>query len=107
MAEDRRALLLLMNDVPAEHEAEFNKWYNEEHLPERVGLPGFLSSRRFVSLEGTPRYVALYDLESAAALQTPEYLALSEPTEWTRRIRTLRSSHLRNVYEEITPPRHG
>jgi len=92
-----------MNDVPAEHEEEFNRWYAEEHLPERESLPGFLSSRRFISLEGTPKYLALYELESARALDTPEYRALSEPTPWTLRIRGLRSSHLRNIYEEINP----
>ena len=101
MTDDPRALLLLMNDVPLEHDDEFNRWYTEEHLPERQSLPGFLSSRRFIALEGAPKYLALYELESARALESAEYKALSEPTEWTRRIRGLRSTHLRNIYEEI------
>ena len=50
VVEKPRGLLLLMNDVPAEHEDEFNRWYTEEHLPERaaawIHLGSALSRRR-------------------------------------------------------------
>ena len=100
-----RGLLLVMMDVPPEHEEELNRWYDEEHLPERAGLPGFLSARRFVAREGSPKYLAIYELESVDALDGEAYRALSSPTQWTQRIRMLRTSGLRNVYEEITPAR--
>jgi hypothetical protein len=29
-------LLMVWTDVPAEHEAEFNRWYNEEHMMEGI-----------------------------------------------------------------------
>src|SRR5262249_7452548 len=32
-------LLMVYCDVPAEHEEEFNRWYNEEHIPERLAIP--------------------------------------------------------------------
>ena len=31
-------LLMVWVDVPADKEAEFNRWYNEEHLAERLGF---------------------------------------------------------------------
>lgn len=99
-----RGLLVVMNDVPAEHEDEFNRWYEEEHLPERAACPGFLSARRFVAVEGAPKYLAMYDLESADVLQSEPYLTMNETTPWTKRVRTLRSYHVRNVYEEIPRP---
>ncbi|MEF2978083.1 hypothetical protein [Subtercola sp. YIM 133946] len=92
-----------MNDVPEEHEDEFNRWYNEEHLPERAAAPGFLSARRFIAIEGAPRYLAMYELDNVDVLNTEPYLTMNQTTPWTTRIRTLRSFHARNIYEEITP----
>lgn len=99
------ALLLVMIDIDPDHEDDFNRWYNEEHFPERVGLPGFVSSRRYLSRDGEgPKYLALYELESVEALETSEYLALiSPPSEWTRRVESHFTSRLRAVYTDITP----
>jgi hypothetical protein len=64
--------------VPAEVEDDFNKWYNEVHLPEIVGCPGYISGTRYVAETPTGRkYVAIYELESPAALETPELKAHS------------------------------
>lgn len=69
--------LLLWNDYPGNDEQAFNDWYDRRHIPERVpGLPGFLRARRFAALSGGPKYIALYDLDSAGALKTPQYRAL-------------------------------
>jgi hypothetical protein len=40
-------LLMVWSDVPAEHEPEFNRWYNEEHLAERLSVPDFLRAARY------------------------------------------------------------
>jgi hypothetical protein len=101
--EKRRGLLLVMIDIDPEHEDEFNRWYNEEHLPERLACPGFLSGRRFVSVEGTPKYLALYDLDSPAVLQSDAYRKIFGPSEWTQRISKHFHRLVRNVYVEITP----
>lgn len=98
------ALLFVMMDMPAEHDEEFNRWYAEEHLPERAGLPGFRTARRFKAVTGSPPYLATYDLDSLAALETPQYQALvSPPGEWTRRIGRLLNANIRNVYTDATP----
>jgi hypothetical protein len=69
--------LLLWNDYLGSDEADFHEWYNRRHVPERVpGLPGFLRARRFAAVSGGPKFIALYDLKSAAALTTPQYRAL-------------------------------
>lgn len=69
-------------------EEEFNDWYDMEHFPQRCALPGFETGRRFVCLDGWPRWLALYDLASEATLQTPDYRAVSgdNATPWSRRI---------------------
>jgi hypothetical protein len=69
--------LLLWNDYLGGDETAFHEWYNRRHIAERVpGLPGFLRARRFAAASGGPKFIALYDLESAAALTTPQYRAL-------------------------------
>ena len=83
-----RGLLLTITEPPPRMEEEFNAWYDEEHLPERLSIPGFLSARRWVCdcRPGEGRYLATYELESAAVLASPAYLARFEkPTPWTRR----------------------
>src|SRR5260221_6602198 len=101
---EKRALLLVMMDVDAEHEVEFNRWYDEEHVPERLSVSGFISARRFKAVEGSPRYLALYELESIAVLKSSEYVQkLNEsPTAWTLRMRALYKNFVRNIYVEIT-----
>jgi hypothetical protein len=79
----RRGLLLTMTEPPPAMEEEFNAWYDQEHLPERLAIPGFRSARRWVS-ERT--YLATYELDSAAVLTSPQYLSFFEnPTPWSRR----------------------
>ena len=69
-------------------EDEFNAWYEDEHLPERLAIPGFRSARRWIA-EGRPgegKYLATYELDSPGVLRSPEYLARFEnPTPWSRR----------------------
>lgn len=95
-------LLLVMIDVDPEHEDDLNRWYDEEHLPERLSCRGFLSARRFVAVEGEPKYLALYELETPEVLDTEDYQKLMRvPTEWTRRITTHFRRQVRNIYREI------
>lgn len=98
-------LLMVMMEVEAEYEEEFNRWYDEEHLPERTACNGFLSGRRFRLIDGSPngqpRYLAIYELESPDVLQTDEYLKMVPPSKWWASL----LPHVRvtrNTYREIT-----
>ena len=100
------ALLVVYADVDIENDAEFNAWYNQEHIPERLSAPGFLDAARYEALRGGPRYLAVYELESADALQTDEYLRMSRnPTDWTKRMspNIVGRGTVRNVYSQIYP----
>jgi hypothetical protein len=96
-------LLLVMMDVEPAHEEEFNRWFDEEHFPERMGCPGFLGGRRFRALEGEPRYLAFYELASGDVLQSEAYQAMAAPSPWTQRVMPRITRIVRNVYEDITP----
>ncbi|WP_191486815.1 DUF4286 family protein [Pseudomonas sp. FEN] len=82
------ALLLVLMQPPSSQEEEFNDWYDTEHFPQRLALPGFLDGQRWVCSEGWPRYLALYELENEEVLNTAQYLSVSgaRSTPWSRRI---------------------
>src|SRR5437870_7510018 len=99
-------LLMVWAEVPSDREKEFNRWYNEEHLAERMAVPGFLSAARYEAVKGGPKHLAVYELESPAVLQSEPYKKVSaNPTEWTKRIgpSTIATTFIRNVYTLIHP----
>jgi hypothetical protein len=84
---DGTGVLAIWSDAVPEHEDEFNDWYTSQHLPERVGVPGFRRGRRYVKdAGGELKYFTLYETADIAVLESAPYLErLNHPTEWTRR----------------------
>lgn len=80
-------VLLIWNDIAPGMERAFRDWHDEEHIPERVGVPGFLSGRRFFADDAVPRWLTLYEARDAAVFSSPDYLArLNAPTPRTQAI---------------------
>ena len=80
------AVVAIWNGIRPEGRADFYEWHNREHMPERVGIPGFLRGRRYVAADAHPEFFTLYETRSVADLSAPDYLArLNAPTGWTRR----------------------
>jgi hypothetical protein len=99
-------LLMVWADVPADMEREFNRWYNDEHLAERLSVPGFLSAARYEAVKGGPKHLACYELESPAVLESAAYERVkARPTERTRRWspEVIGTTCIRNVYTLIHP----
>ena len=73
-------ILIVWIDIRAEIEADFNDWYDREHLPDRVlRTPGFLRGRRYVAhreTTGAPRFLTYYDLQSTAVMLSDAHMAL-------------------------------
>ena len=86
-------LVNAMNVVP-EHEAEFNEWYDHEHIPALAAVPGVLSARRFRDPKGTHRYLALYHL-ATPEVSTGADWKNAAATPWTERLRPHFRDHLR------------
>lgn len=102
---DNKALLLVTMEPSAGFEDEFNDWYDTEHFPQRMGLPGFETGSRWACLSGWPRWLAIYDVASRAALETPEYLAVSlaNATPWSKRVAARTTGRTRIVADQIAP----
>ncbi len=80
------AALAIWNDIAPGGDDEFLLWHTREHIPERVGVPGFRRGRRYLAVAGSPKYFTLYETDSIDTLSGPAYLArLNDPTPWTRR----------------------
>jgi hypothetical protein len=80
-----KGMLLTSMNIDAAHEAEFNRWYDREHLEERVAIDGFLEAHRYVAHDGNPKYLSLYSTETFEVLDSPAYrTALSNQTAWSK-----------------------
>jgi len=105
-AKKGNGLLMVYSDVAAEHEEEYNRWYNEEHIPERLSIPGVLNAARYQAVQGGPRYLAVYELESSDTWHTDAWQKwLKDPTEWSKRMSpsVIGTEYIRNLYTRIYP----
>ncbi len=80
-------VLAIWNGIAAEAEDDFVAWHVREHMPERVALPGFNRGRRYVALDGSPKYFNFYEADTAGVFSSEVYKArLDDPTPWTRQV---------------------
>jgi hypothetical protein len=80
-----KGMLLTSMDIDPADEPDFNRWYDREHLEERVAIDGFLEARRYVAHRGSPKYLCLYSTETFDVLDSPAYrAALADPTDWSK-----------------------
>ena len=80
-------ILAIFNDCRPGHEAEFEEWFQGEHLLERLAVPGFLFGRRHQAISGASGYFNFYLVESPAVLTSKPYLArLDNPTPMTKKV---------------------
>lgn len=80
-----RGLLCIWTDVDPAHESDFNRWYDREHMQERVAIPGFQSARRFAATGACPRpYLAVYYTDSLDVFRSEPYArAFANQTPWS------------------------
>ena len=99
-------IMVVMMEVDPQHEEEFNRWYNEEHLTERLEIPGYISARRFKleEGEGVLKYLCIWELEDGSPLKSEEYQAQQRrPSELRDRVHTYIKQRARGLYKQIYP----
>lgn len=94
-------LLIVTAEVDAAVEADWNRWYDEVHLPDALACPGVKSGRRYVT-EGevsesdrgrgrrsaTKLYTTVYELDSPAAVTTREFSAMRGWAQFAPHVRS-------------------
>jgi len=104
MATRGKGIFLVYTDIDPQHETEFNDWYNSEHIPELLAVPGILAAARYEATKGGPKYLAVYELETADVVKTPAFTDRKR-TPWGERVSpsVIGSNRTRVVGEQIFP----
>ncbi len=100
MTEFPNCILIVTAEIDPEVEAEWNRWYDEIHLPEALACPGVLGGARYLSegdlsltdhgkptLSAARVYTTIYELTGPEALETPEFRAMRGWYQFGERIR--------------------
>lgn len=92
------AFLALWNDTSIELDEEYNRWHSEEHVPERLTVPGMFRAYRYGNKLNTKYpYFTLYEMKDVSVLETEEYKKLLKyPTPWSKKMR-LNFNNLKRV----------
>lgn len=96
-----KTVYIVTSQPEPDWEQEVNRWYDQEHLPMLLAVPGYRSGRRYVAVEGEPKYMAFWEIDSLAAYQSPEHDAVNL-TPWSKKIRPHNRSQL-GFYEQTQP----
>ncbi len=92
-------LYVVRMDVDPEKEQQFNEWYNKDHIPALLKVSGVTGAYRYASLEGTPKYIAIYELETPDVLASEAWKKAVEMTPRPKDVVSKNAS--RNLYERI------
>jgi hypothetical protein len=88
------AAITMWADFAPEIVPEFGDWHTHEHMPERLGVPGFLRGTRWSGGSPGASHFILYELASLEVFASPAYLErLNNPTPWSRKL----TPHHRNM----------
>jgi hypothetical protein len=100
-----KGLLFASFDFSTAHADEFHDWYDLEHIPERLRVPGFINAERWISDENPNVAVATYDLGSPAVLRSAPYQAIGygNASVWTKRVTAMAKRILRFTGEQLVP----
>lgn len=87
MAVKGSGIYMHFTDVHPQYEEEFNAWYDTEHLPDVLAVPGVLSAARYVACKGAPKYLAVYELSNSDVATSSAFQKIrQELTPWGRRM---------------------
>jgi hypothetical protein len=99
-----RGIVAIWHDIVLERQPEFYEWHNREHMPERMGIPGFRRGRRYIALHGNPQFFCFYEGDDLNVVAGPEYFErLNNPSEWTRKM----MPHFRNMSRSVCNLRYS
>src|ERR1700733_3290828 len=100
-----KGLLIAAMEFSDVAEDEFHDWYDTEHIPERLAVPGFINADRWIGIDNPKVSVATYDLDQGGVLHSEPHEAVGggNGSPWTKRV-TSRVQHIiRLEGEQILP----
>ena len=102
---NKKGLLFASFDFSPAHADEFHDWYDLEHIPERMRVPGFINAERWIGDENPKIAAATYDLDTVGVLHSAPYDAIggANGSVWTKRITAIAHRILRYEGEQLVP----
>ena len=98
-------IFVVQMDIPAEHEAEFNRIYDTDHVPTLLKVPGVKSCTRYrlerSTMSGQPRYLAIYEVDSAEVLDSDAWKEAADLGEWAPKVRPHTTNRHHSVFRRI------
>jgi hypothetical protein len=98
-------IFVVQLDIPAEHDAEFNRVYDTEHFPMLSKVPGVRSAARYrlerSTVPGMQRYLTIYEIDSPDVLQSADWEKAGSFGDWASEIRPHLTSRHHSVFERI------
>src|ERR1700732_76672 len=91
-------------DIPATVEEEFNDWYNTAYIPPYLKCPGCMGARRYVAVDGQPKYLTLYEFEHAGVSETAAWARARDSNPWSNRVRAFMRHDVGSP--SVYPPRY-
>jgi hypothetical protein len=85
-------LFIVAFDIASDHLEEFHAWYDTEHLPMLIKVPGWIRSRRYKlesfrklgAAEDPLQFIAVHEIDSLDALESGEFKEATS-TPWRNR----------------------
>ena len=93
-----QAAITMWWDIAPDMRSEFEDWHSHEHMPERLGIPGFLRGTRCAACSGEPSYFVLYEASHLATITGGAYLErLNHPSPWSRKMMPHHANMVRSL----------
>jgi hypothetical protein len=98
-------IYVVQTNIPAELEAEFNRLYDEEHVPSFSKVPGCHKITRYRLEESeAPRmqkYLTIYEVDSPAVVESETWRKARGYGQWMTKIRPHMTEANRSFFKEI------
>ncbi|MEE3141003.1 MAG: hypothetical protein VX307_00270 [Chloroflexota bacterium] len=98
-------LYVVQMDIPAEKEADFNRIYDTQHVPNITTGPGVQGCTRFklesADVDGVPTYLALYEIDSPDVPQSAGWVAESDKGDWASQIRPHTTNRTHLIFKKV------
>lgn len=98
-------IYLVQMDIPEELEADFNRIYDTQHIPNILNAPGVHSCTRYklesADVAGVARYAALYEVDSPDTPHTDAWIAASDTGDWATLIRPHTANRSHSIYRRL------
>lgn len=80
-------ILAVWSDITPEAAEDYDAWYEQDHMFERLVVDGFHRARHYRTVAGAQQFFTYFVTDNAAVMQSPAYVqSANNSTPWTQRI---------------------